>query len=157
MGIGSKEIFSRFIVRKFGNAVWHHIWMLFQLAACNNFCCVAMSLLIGLPSDSKHSSVRFISYRNDRNWEENLSQVLYRKRGPLLGFWTVAFFVSNYRWISFIETSVPKITSHTESIHDASLTRCCSLIKLSLRTTWACKDSLARNCQRTAYVEVLYR
>lgn len=48
--------------------------------------------------------------------------------------------------------------SRTESPHDAYLTWYCSMIRLSLPTTWACKHSLARNChQRTAYVEYLYR
>jgi hypothetical protein len=45
--------------------------------------------------------------------------------------------------------------THTECLHNASLTWCCSPIKLSSPTTWACKHSLAQNChQWMAYVRV---
>jgi hypothetical protein len=85
---------------------------------------LTVSLPIGLPSDSKRSSVRFISYRNDRYWEKNLSQVLYIQRRP-------------HR---FLNRVIPRLKlpmnflhrnlcaqnhfSHTESLHDANLTRC---------------------------------
>lgn len=112
--------------------------MPFQLAACNNFRCVIVSLPIGLPSDSIRSSVRFISYRNDRYWEKKLSQVLYTQRWPLTGFWTVLFLVSDYRWISFIETYVPRITFHTLNLFTMQILQdVAGWCKLSSPTTWA--------------------
>lgn len=159
VGIQSKEIFCRLIVGNSGNAVWRHIWMPSQLAACNNRRCTDF--------DTANRTAFGFQMFFCKVHRLQKRQILGEKFSPSAVYTTPAtcrFLNRGIRPLklpmNFLHRSfcAQNHFSHTESLHDADLTWYGSTIKLSLPISWACKHSLARNChQRTAYVDYLYR
>jgi hypothetical protein len=120
---------------------------------------LTVSLPVGLPSDSRRSALKVHQLRKLR--------ILGEKFRPIAVYTTPAtsrFLNRDIRRLklpmNFLHWNfcAQNHFSYTESPHDSNLTWCCSMIKLFLPTTWACKHSLAWTChQRTAYVAYLYR